>query len=81
MNGILDFITTVVVAAGGGGAVAVWLCKLFGEKWLIARSALDGRGGDPRPPLTAATAARRRAWYVARVGPMGFSRCFDAARA
>jgi hypothetical protein len=34
MNGILDFITTVVVAGGGGGAVAVWLCKLFGEKWL-----------------------------------------------
>ena len=32
MNGILDFITITVVAAGGGGAVAVWLCKLFGEK-------------------------------------------------
>jgi len=34
MNGLLDFITTVFVAAGGGSAVAVWLCKLFGEKWL-----------------------------------------------
>jgi hypoxanthine phosphoribosyltransferase len=33
-----NFITTVVVAAGGGGAVAVWLCKLFGEKCLIARA-------------------------------------------
>jgi hypothetical protein len=34
MNDILDFVIKFLVAGGGGAAVAVWLCKLFGEKWL-----------------------------------------------